>query len=455
MTIDTPDYEDLEYQNLKSDFLKMNALRKGTKGVANKTYLSVWGKEDEVKYQERAKRSTLFNATKKTINGATALICRKSLELNNLNDNFISNNVDNSGTSIDKFAKQLVKSALWFNTSYILVDAPSATEDILTRQDELNAGLRPYFTKIDAMQVINKSYENINGKRELTQATIRENIVIKDGLFREKTITQYRVLYIGGGQIWREQNNKIELVSDWENSLEYVPLFELTVDSDDNTPLFLDLADQNLKHYNFQSQNDKSLFIACNPILAVYGRMSGNDSQNITISVDQALQFDSKDESGIEWVEFKGQTIKTLQEEISNIEQRMATLGLSMLTNKQSTRQTTATEKEIDNAVENVELESISNALADTLNRAYLAYQHFYDLSYKVKDDERIVTNKEFVETMMSTEQANHLLQAVRENAISLDTYWSELERGSYIAILDKEAEKGLIEADAEPTFSE
>lgn len=434
--MNTPNYQDIAYQNNMKHLAKMEALREGLD--ATKKYLRQWEREDDDGFKARKDMATLYNATKKAVNTANGMIFRKALTLQDINSKFLQkiSDIDNADSSLDQFTANSALQSVWDGLSFIIVDMPkneSGTE-IVSMQQQLDMGIVPYFTKVLSKQVINKRIVN----NMLTQITIEERIIEPDGEFGEKEVTQYRVLRIGEGLIYNDNN---EITYSWTNNLKYIPIIPVYSNRTgylQATPKFLDVADLNIKHFNYQSQLDKTLFVASNPVPVIYGH---RDDKAITIGVDKAIVFADKDNSGFEWVEFAGTSVEKLQDEIKNIELRMASLALSMLTNQNKER--TATEAAIESTSETSDLSSMAVSFEDAIN---VAYQIWCEMMGQTATGE-IIINKDFIGRMLSAQEAKGYLDLFNSGAITIDQLWDELQQRQYLNDFDRDLAKAKIEA--------
>lgn len=431
----SPSFEDKIYKSRIENWAKMDAFKEGLDAV--KPYLMKWERESNEGFKARQKSATLFNVVNKTVQTSNGLIFRKEISYTDLNPVFEQRieDIDNRDANLNEFAKDVSQSALWKGLSYILVDMPYTEVIPETRQQQNDLGLIPYFTKIEADQVINR---RIDGD-QLTQMTIKEVVTEYTGEFGEDEITQYRVLYIGGGKIYRGDT----VFREWTTGLDYIPIVPVYSNKKgyfDGASKFIEIANLNLKHFNLQSQLDKTLFIASNPIAKIWGNIA-DDAKEMTVGVDKALTWSSKDDGDFQWEEFKGTTVDKLQDELERTEQRMATLGLSMLVKQQ--KDITATEKIIDSAGENSDLSSIADSVEWALNTAYA---YFCDMM-KTPLMGEITVNDDFTGVGLSPDQAKVYLEMYNSGVLDLERLWDELQRKEFIADFDREEVKANIEA--------
>lgn len=434
----SPKFTDNLHSARKDALAIMGAFKGGRKTVA--PLLNRWERESNDGYIARQKTATLFNQTQKTIKTANGMIFRKDISLSDdINQAFLDkiNDIDDADTSLNEFAKDVEETAKWDGISLILVDAPKYDGEVATLQQQRALGLVPYFTKYEYSQVLNRRVEN--GK--LMQITLQENVTDYTGDFGEESVVQERVLFIGGGKIYRKE----VVIHEWTNNLSYIPLVPVYTNKTgffDATPKYLDLAELNLKHFNFQSQLDKTLFIASNPIPILWG--IDDKEKEVNIGVDKALVFDRKDEGGFEWSEFKGTSVDKLQEEIKNIEARMMTIGISLLTEKEQT----AKEATITAVGETSDLASVASSLERSLN---IAYSYWCDMMGVVTTGS-ITVNKDFTGATLSPAEAKIYLDMYQAGTITLNQFWDEMEMREYIKEFDRDVITAELEAKNQDT---
>lgn len=434
---DSPKFTDGLYDSRKEALDTMTAFKGGKATV--KKLLKKWERESDKGYADRQAVSTLFNQTRKTIKTANGMIFRKELSFTDLDNEFMNriNDIDGADTSFNDFAKDVEESSLWDGISYVLVDVPRHEGEIASLAEQRARGLIPYFTKYNASQVLNRRF--IDGK--LVQITLQESVTEYEGNFKEKVVKQERVLFIGGGRVYRDDILQYE----WTNSLGYIPLVPFYSNKTgffDASPRYLDLAELNLKHYNFQSQLDKTLFIASNPIPVISG--SPDNDTTINIGVDKAIAFPHANEGKFEWVEFAGTSVDKLQDEIKNIEERMLSIGISILTSKTQT----ATESAITSAGETSDLSSMASSLEKSLN---MAYSYWCDLMGKTTIGE-IKVNRDFTGVQLSPQEAKMYLDMYTAGTITLNQFWDEMEKREYLSEVDRDLALAELEAKNQDT---
>jgi hypothetical protein len=454
MTSDTPDYKCLAYQEQEADLCVARDCYVGTKAVRAKTtqYLPQFPAEDNDSYTSRLGQSVFFNAFKRTIQGLTGLVFRKNLELGEDIDATLKahlENVDNQGTHIDVFAKNILEAGLRDGHTYIFVDMPKP-EGVTNLAQERAAALRPYWVHYLKDQVINWRTEEVNGQIILTQVTIEECKIIAAGRFEEKEVKQYRVLVPGGYFLYeveegqKGQAPKVTEIEAGTTSLDYIPLFAFYADKQGyfcSQPPLLDLALENLRHYRLRSDLDNIMHVCNVPILAAMGRTNPEDPLTISGSVvDLPLEGDLK------YTEHSGAAIGAAQKELEQSQSIMASLGL-MLLSDQPKPQMTATESSYKNQSELSTLSGVARSLQDALEAAFAAHA-----DYLRAKPGSIEVNKDFGIFVIDPQMLQTLSAMEAESQYKLEWVWDLMERGGMMppGVEGKEREAAAVELKAE-----
>lgn len=437
---------DANYNNFEKEIAKLEALRNGVDSLRKEDYLPKLEREDEDSYKTRKKQTILTNYTEKTVNAAKGLLFRKPLT--HENTRLDVKNVDSEGQTLNRFAQDLAESGLWYGHACIMVDAPSA-ENISTLQEERDAGLQPYFTLVERKNILSSKTQFINGKVTLIEIVIRESTQIEG-----TDVVQYRVLKIGSGEIWQEIKGEAVLVKMWESGLSYIPVttfYTRRIGTMLSKPIYSGIADLNIRHFQEDSMSWRIKAYAGNPILKIWGQTDGQkEGEGITMSVNSAMVFASKEEGDAQWLVYKGEELGLFERSMANIEQKIAMLGLSMLSSKNETKQLTAKEKTIDNTQENADLSSIAQNLEDALNAAERIH---CDMAGKDKKEESTIgVNREFVKELLVPAEVTELRNQYSSGLLDKESFWTLMNNGGWFKNLDMEALKANV-ADGGPEF--
>ena len=452
---DTPDYKCLAYAEQEADLAIVRDCYVGTKAVRLKstTYLPQFPAEDNDSYVARLNQSVFFNAFKRTIQGLTGLVFRKNLTLGEDVDAVMRShleNVDNQGTHIDVFAKNLLEAGLRDGHTYVFVDMPK-TDGVTNLAQERAAAIRPYWVHYLKDQVINWQTQEVNGQVILTQVTIEECRIDVVGRFEEREVRQYRVLVPGGYFLYEVEEGrkgeapKVIEIESGTTSLDYIPLFAFYADKQGyfcSMPPLLDLANENLRHYRLRSDLDNIMHVCNVPILAAMGRPNAEEPLTISKSV-----VDLPIEGDLKYTEHSGAAIGAAQAELEKSLSMMASLGLMLLSDQQDKPAQTATESSYKNQSELSTLSGVARSLQDTLEAALAAHADYINAQ-----PGSIEVNKDFGIFTLSPQLLQTLSAMEIENQYKLEWVWDLMERGGMMppGVEGKEREAAAMELKAE-----
>jgi len=391
------------------------------------TYLQQFTRENAKKFEDRVIVLTLDNYVKRTVDSIANIIFRKPFDKSEL-DFDIFKTIDLT-RDINQFGKDILKSVVKDGYTFILVDAPAASEDVKTKADELRAGLRPYFVHIERNNVVNWKMKTADSYKWVV---IREFYSTYDG-FKEIVAEQYKVFYDSGlVEVYRDD----ELFSKIETGLKEVPIVKVGVD---DIPIVYDQAKLNISHMNRNSELDNYIRVASAPIPVSY-MLPMDENSVVTIGVNDGVNFDApKNEAGFEWVGLKAENTQAIKERIADLETQMLNIAVTFAT---SSKVKTATQVETESTEDESKLVSIAQEVERGINKA-IKLLGIYDKTYKT--DKEVFINKDYDSNKLTPEQVNQNVTLYREGIISLDKLWELLEAGEVLSIEDKDREKALL----------
>ena len=224
----------------------------------------------------------------------------------------------------------------------------------------------------------------------LTQVRIGEKAVVPDGEFGEKVYDQVRVIEPGRYRIFRQEEQKkemqgnfpypssfdqsdataqYELVESGDFSLGQIPLVTVYANKTDtltSKPPLLDIAHLNLAHYQRQADLIHSLHIASQPMLVLEGWDDQTKDMAISVNYAMATQPGNK----VYYVEPAASAFEAQSAEIQELQQQMATLGISTLSQQKFVAES-ADARRLDRIDTNSMLSMVSMDLESGLQKAY------------------------------------------------------------------------------------
>lgn len=426
---------------------------------AREQYLPREEAETEDGYDNRLKRSFLFNATGKTIEDMTGKIFVKPVILQKDVDAQLvewSENIDNAGRHLNVFACDAFKDSMQPGVGYIFVDAPPPPvredQQPATIADYQNAKWRPYFTFIPVENLIGWKTTIVNGAVMLTQIRIKECVTEPDGEYGEKDVDQIRVVSVndsGTGCAWQTYRKPAASV-EWVEfasgtiSLPQIPLVPIYINRIcymQGKPPLAKLAEINVAHWQSSSDQLNILHVARVPIL--FGAGFDPDAK-VVIGARSMVRTNNPD-AKLTYVEHSGAAIGAGDKDLTNLELQMQALGLQMLVDNPGGQ--TATGEIRDDVKENSPLAMAATALQDALEAAFEFMAQFAGKPPLAGGS--VIVNHDFGVTG-STGDLQYLTQAVIGNKLSKETYWEELQRrGTLGEGFDPEVEADRLEAEA------
>ena len=437
--INSPAFECAAYLDQIADVTLVNDCYQGTSAVAAKaqTYLRKYGAEDPGDYQARLSSSKFWNAFRRTVHGLIGLIFRKNPVLQEDVPEEIKahlEDVDMQGTHIDVFAKERGLRGLIDGHSFVYVDKPEAVKESVTTlspsptlNDDRAGRQRPYWVAVDKDQVVNWRVEKVGGVDTLTQVTIWECLLEYEGRFGETLVDQYLVLEPGHWTRYRQDDKKWAVYSEGDTNLDYIPLvpfYSLQTGFFQSTPPLLDVAHENLRHYNLQSSLDRILDLCNVPTPVLKGR-PGPPYENLIVGngvIDIPENGDAK------FLEPTGTAISATQNEIDRCKANIASLGLLLLSSQPKVTKT-ATETTVEYTAETAELSAIARNLQDCIERCLMIHADYMG----IESGGSIKVNKDFVRLGIDPISWQRLQDDVANNRLTLETYWKILENSEVL----------------------
>ena len=351
----TPHWNTMAAVTMGSDYIK----------ELHDRYLPREPREDDDAYSSRIYRSVLSPFTLRLIENAAGMVLRRPITVDGESywDDF-SKNVDGLGSSLNEYARRALVSSLTYGHSAILVDFPS-DPGILTLRDEIALGRRPYFINIDAPQIWGWRQESTNPSSKLTQVRLHEWVCVPEGDFGEKREEQIRVIYPGRYETWNTEGR----ISTGTYSLDHIPLVPIYSNRSGmltSSPPLVDIASLNITHYQRQADLIHALHIAAMPILV----LEGWDDQPEGTSVGVNYGLSTVPGNKVYYVNADSTSFAAQQEEISQLESQMSSLGVTKLLGQKFVAES-ADAKRIDQAQANSVLSIISMELESALQQAY------------------------------------------------------------------------------------
>lgn len=416
--------------------------------AAGERYAPKYPAEVKEAYQARIARSTLFNATAKTVADFVGRVLRSPIVLgDDVPKELVeyAENIDLAGRHLNEFARAAFTDAMQAGIGYILADAPIRPEGLRqTVEAERAAGLRPYLVYVPIERLIGWRSAMVDNVETLTQVRIKECVVEPDGPWGEKEIDQVRVLEPGRWWTYRRKTQQSEEWIEHESgttSLAHIPLAPIYLKRTGfmtGAPPLSDLAELNAAHWASSSDQRNILTVARCPVL--FGAGFTSDDQ-VVIGASTMIRT-SDPAARLSYVEHTGAAIGAGRQDLIDLETQMQAMGLQLLIPNPGQ---TATGEIRDNAKERSALDAMAGALEDALEQALGFMAEFAGLGQDKGGS--LTVNRDF--GLIGGADTTTLLNAVNAGQISRETFWLELKRRNVLADdFDAEAELARLEAE-------
>ncbi len=404
--------------------------------AAGVKYLPKNERESDKKYQARLNRSFLYNVFKNTVTSMSGKPFEKPATVAPVDDFYTAfvKDVDRQGVGIDAFGQDLLRQVLSKGITFILVDLPTVVTDgqPLSRQDEIDRKIRPYWAHIHADNLIGWDIEVINGVKELSRIRIREEVSEKVGEFGEECHKQVRVI---GRDYWQTWRMKDKLSKEWmiyedgprtAGTVTLVPVQADKAMFMCSDPPLKSLAEKNIEHWQSSSDQRNILHVSRVPLLFAkaidipedeQGRPSGEISTGSIVT-------SSSPDGDLKWVELSGDgSIVQGKADVERLVDEMESLGGQLMLSKAGAA-TTATEENIKSSKSNSVLHSILTNLESALDLAFLYTQKLRGVT---GDAPMVNLYKDFSVQNPNFLSARDLMEHRVSQLISNETYWDNM----------------------------
>lgn len=444
MDVDTPSQD---YKDMLIDWLITETLFKGQRAMieAGRVFLPQEPGESDTAYTNRLNKSILYNYFKKSVKELTGKVFAKPISLSDdmpKKASSIWNNVDLLGNNGDSFFRNVFEDGMIHGISYVLVDYPTGVSE-LNLDEQRKYGVRPYFKHIKANQLIRAVPAYINGKVVPGRIHIKEVVEEPYGDWGYTEITQIRVLYPGGWEIYREQKNGRNviwaLVDSGTTTLDYIPIFPMYncyMGFFKGISPLQDLATLNIGHWQSYSDQRNILHVARVPIL--FGKDIETLDEDGQIEVGASRMIHGNVDSDLKYVEHSGDSIGAGRDDIKDLEERMRVAAMEPLLLDR-----TAAGNAMETTKTSSSLQDQALRLQDLINNCMEAACDWLKIKFKGT----ATVSRDFGMLWRDGSESGILLKSRQNKSLTTRTYLKELKRRGLLAEdTDIEAEVLAIE---------
>ena len=405
-----------------------SALLGGTKTMreAGALYMPKWPSETDKGYSTRLAVATLYPAYGHTVSVLAGKPFSREVGVADGVPKQLSDwlkNVDREGRNIDMLAAQAMEVLLGKGMVQIVVDYPALPAG-LSVEAEKAAGARPYMAVVQPDRLL--GWKDKTGT--LLQVRYTETVNEEDGEFGEKEVKQIRVLSTNSWQVWRRPEGSDAGQSEWKlhesgaftlGEVPMVTAYGKRLGFMVSKPPMMELAYQNVKHWQSQSDQDNIMHIARVPILTVAGV---DDGFKMVLGAGAAVKLPVG--AAMVYVEHSGASIGAGKQSLDDLKEEMRQTGAEMMVVRPAAR--TATEVSSEDSSTMSELQRITLGLQDALNNAVVLMAKWAKLPYT---GEALTLFNEFGALVLGDASAGLVLQASTAGVVSKETAFNELKR--------------------------
>lgn len=453
-----------EYTKMIDKWTRCRTVAMGQDAVheAGPEYLPMLVDQEQGEYDAYKMRATFYNATWRTVAGLQGMLFRKPAVVKMPETvEKLAEDVNMSGESLHMFAMTAVEECLIIGRYGVFVDYPAIDLQTMTAADAKRLNLRPLLKGYMAESIINWKVGIVKNAVTLTMLVLTEEVQVPNGEFAVQFKTQYRVLDLapiaeGGPNFYRvrvyEVNDKDEdiLISSVYpvingQNLDFIPFYFVGADSvswEIDEPPLIDLVDINLSHYRTNADYEHGCHFTGLPTPIISGYTPSEKNEKFYIGSTSAWVFPRPDAKA-HFLEFTGQGLTALKDNLDRKEKQMAILGARMLEGQQN-RGASENTTTLNLGGEQATLSSLSECVSIGIERALVTFALFSG----VKDAKvKYRLNKDFFPMPMTALTLTALVAGWQNGAISYETLFDNLQRGEIIDI-DKTVQEELDKMD-------
>ena len=407
-------------------------------------YLPQEPREEDDAWQRRVYHATMAPFLTRIVDQAAGLIVRRPVQLTGEDGvspagefwEEFADNVDGQGTSLNDYARELVRSALLFGHTATLVDFP-ATEAAPNLAAERAMNLRPYFIHTEAPQILGWRKESALPMAPVSQIRLDEFVSEPMGMFGDREVRQIRVLMPGAWQLYRQDSGSSTgwaIHAEGTTSLDrlpLVPMYAAKVGDWVSRPPMLPIAHLNINHAQREADLTHSLHVAALPILVLKG--FDDQGEPIGLSANSAILLPPDGDA--KYVEPASSAFDSQRQRIKDLEDQIAALSVSTLFMQKAVAET-AESKRLSRTDSDSLLVAVSRNLEDSL-------QNMFDVAaeYLGIEPPLVSIDKDFDLQSLEPGQVDQYLKLWVQNAITQETLLQALVKGEVFPELDIESE--------------
>lgn len=419
---------------------------------AGTAYLPMLKDQELSEYLAMVARTPFYNATWRTIAGFIGMLFRKppTIEVPKKVEAYLED-ITMSGITFSAFVQDCTLEDLEVSRLGVLVDYPSQQVDAegnpiqLTIAQTEELGLRPTMQQYKAESIINWKFGKVKNKTVLTQVRLLEVEEVELNEFETEEKGRVRVLDLFegkyrqrvfdeesgeqiGGEVYPVMNNK---------NLDFIPFYFIGPDGTDGSlddPIMIDLVDLNLKHYMVSADYEHGCHMTGlpTPVVSGYAREFDQSGQPIEskfyIGSTTAWVFPDANAKA-DYLEFSGQGLQALENNLNRKEAQMAAIGARMLAPEKSGVEAAETLAMRHNG-ENSILAAIAIAVSDGITKALKV---FCEWAGEASTSVKFEISREFIPVIADAQLLTQLMALVQGGHMDAESLFDWLKRADLV----------------------
>lgn len=413
------------------------------------TYLPKPSGMDDEDYKGYLCRAQFFNASGRTLDGLNGMLNRKEsiVTVPEGMEKYLKN-VDGKGHSMKQFIAHVCKDALTTGWGGILVDMPPS-EGNRSQADFEKNGLYAYMVYYKAEAITKYRWQTEGRSSSIKYVILKEPTEVDaSGEFDTETKDYWRVLKVDDKGNYRQTlyNDKLEIIGDLNPKLKgkffkEIPFSFVSMNSEPEEPLLLDLVNVNLSHYRKSADYENGLHWTGVPTPYERGWLpetrydnKGNEIPTAPMKLggSQFLYFPQGTEQ-VGYLEFGGSGLSQLSAAMDKDEERMAILGARIIANQKKGVEAAETAK-IHNAAENSVLASFANNMSQIFSKMLRIYLEWTVGQEIAQEDVKVEINTDYDVATMSPAELTALVSLWQTGGIAKSDLFHNLKEGEILA---------------------
>lgn len=462
----TPRTPSPDYEAMSGFWQMVSAILKGAPGLRVAAYLPQFPKEPDDVYRLRRSNAPLTNLYDDISRNLASRPFAKAVEISEKAPEVIGgkidpetktrsggliSNIDGQGNSLHVFASTSFKAGIDKGLDWILVDhtraEPRADGRTLSKAEETQQGLRPYWVHIPAERMLAVFSDFVGGVETIIYARIHEPCVERDGygtktldrvreISREPTASSAAGATAYGPATWKllEEQTDAQGQKSWVEidqgvySIGVIPLVPFIPGKRHGTSFVVDpplrnIAYMQIEEFQQESNLKEVSTMTAFPMLAAIG-VSPPEGSSFQVGPRTLLVAPATGDGStgdFKYVEPEATSLTFLETRLANFRQEMRDLGMQPLQAANLTVITTANASQKASSA----AQAWAILFKDTLDRCLSLTAQWLGIA-------DIVTAKVHTDFAVETSgdlDMGELLKAVVAEKISVETYWSEMQR--------------------------